>query len=358
MGGSPSFSPDGRQLIVSAFGGEVSILDAETAGTLFEGLSCNGLPATESLWFPAQRIPLIGAFESATTGSVCEVDPATGKATPLVRTSAVVAPQISPDGKLYIGLNLDPFGTFVHDLPSGILLGKLPGLGIVSPDGRTVVSSGRNGDLVVVGSRSDSLAEQGVRGRRAQSFAGRMAAVLPRRDVPFDLPDVGSGDGRDVGPDQLGLLLVDAAVAARGVIVAEVLECGKPGDGVGIVVAVTVEREMHERVVGEAQHDVADVGGLGLGELGEHPLDAALILVGGVRRGGGVAGDEPELDRSVGRHVVQSSAGGMRNKQNIAPCGSVRTAIRPTGMSKGSMNTVPPSSLALAAVASTSSAPK
>ena len=164
---------------MSAFGGEASILDADTGAILVDQLSCGGLPASQGLWLPAQRIPLIGAYESATAGSVCEVDPATGQTTLLLRTSAVAAPQISPDAKLYVGLNLDPFGTFVHDLPSGILLGKLPGLGIVSPDGRTVVSS-RNGDLVSWDLDRGSLAEQGMRGRRAQPLPRRMGPVLPR----------------------------------------------------------------------------------------------------------------------------------------------------------------------------------
>jgi hypothetical protein len=132
---------------VSGFGVKASIRNADTGAVIVDQFSCAGLPASQGLWFPAERLPLIGAYESATAGSVCEVDPTTWRTTPLLHTSAVASPQISPDARFYVGLNLDPFDTFVHDLPSGALLGKLPGVGILSPDGRTVVSS-RNGDLV------------------------------------------------------------------------------------------------------------------------------------------------------------------------------------------------------------------
>ena len=43
---------------------------------------------------------------------------------------------------------------------------------------------------------------------------------------------------------------------------------------------------------------------------------------------------------------------------NIAPCGSLSIAMRPTGVSNGGTMTDPPSSVALAAVASASSVPK
>ena len=146
-GGSPWFSPDGRQLLVSGFGVKASIRNADTGAVMIDQFSCAGLPGSQGLWLPAQRIPLIGVYESATAGTVCQLDPATGKATPLLHTSAVASPQVSSDAKFFVGINLDPFGTFVHDLPSGILLGKLKGAGLLSPDGRTVVSS-RNGEII------------------------------------------------------------------------------------------------------------------------------------------------------------------------------------------------------------------
>src|SRR4029077_9223385 len=43
---------------------------------------------------------------------------------------------------------------------------------------------------------------------------------------------------------------------------------------------------------------------------------------------------------------------------NIAPCGSLSTAMRPTGVSNGGTTTDPPSSAALDAVASASAVPK
>src|SRR6266516_7732301 len=47
------------------------------------------------------------------------------------------------------------------------------------------------------------------------------------------------------------------------------------------------------------------------------------------------------------------SAGGW-TMLNAAPCGSLATAIRPTGVSKGAASTVPPSSVTRPAVASAS----
>jgi WD40 repeat protein len=146
-GGSVSFGPGGRQLLVSGFGVKADILNGDTGAMIVDQFNCAGLTASQGLWSPSQGLPLVGVYESATAGSVCKVDPTTWRVTPLLHTSAVALPQITPEARLYVGLNLDPLRTFVHDLPSGILLGKLPGVGILSPNGRTVVSS-RNGDII------------------------------------------------------------------------------------------------------------------------------------------------------------------------------------------------------------------
>ena len=80
-------------------------------------------------------------------------------------------------------------------------------------------------------------------------------------------------------PTSIGGLLVDAALAAVGVAVLEVGERRGRGDRVHVVVAVVVERDVQERVVGEPEHDVADVVRPIGGQLGEDALDPPLVLV-------------------------------------------------------------------------------
>src|SRR4029077_608355 len=57
-------------------------------------------------------------------------------------------------------------------------------------------------------------------------------------------------------------------------------------------------------------------------------------------------------------HLHGSGGGAVLMTLNSAPCGSLRIAMRPTGVSTGGTTTDPPSSVALAAVASASSVPK
>src|SRR5439155_7707972 len=51
------------------------------------------------------------------------------------------------------------------------------------------------------------------------------------------------------------------------------------GDWVHLVVAVVVERHVHERVIREPKNDVANVVGFASRELIENPFDSLLVLV-------------------------------------------------------------------------------
>src|ERR1700722_13745589 len=83
--------------------------------------------------------------------------------------------------------------------------------------------------------------------------------------------------------DQCGGLLVHVALATIGMVVLEVCESGSRGDRVDVVVAVVVKRHMEKRVVGQSENDVAHIGGRVGGDLVEHVLDSALVLIGGFR---------------------------------------------------------------------------
>ena len=140
---SITFGPDSTRALVSGFNQETDVVDADHGTVVFGPLSCDGHLASQGLWLPHQGA-VIGAYETATSGTVCTLDPATGTTTVVLRTPAVAAPQTSPDHTVYVGVNLDPFGTWVHDIASGLALGKVPGLGILTGDGRSMLSS-RNG---------------------------------------------------------------------------------------------------------------------------------------------------------------------------------------------------------------------
>ncbi len=86
-------------------------------------------------------------------------------------------------------------------------------------------------------------------------------------------------DVRDVGPDEASALLIEFALASITVAVREGRECACGCDRVGLVVRVSVEGDVQERVVGQSQDQVGDVVRAGLGELSEQRLDPALILV-------------------------------------------------------------------------------
>ena len=140
---SITFGPDSTRALVSGFNQETFVVDADHGTTVFGPLSCDGHLASQGLWLP-HRGAVIGAYETATSGTVCALDPSTGTTTVLLHTPAIAAPQTSPDHSVYVGANLDPFGTWVHDIASGLALGKVPGLGILTADGRSMLSS-RNG---------------------------------------------------------------------------------------------------------------------------------------------------------------------------------------------------------------------
>src|SRR6478752_510707 len=93
-----------------------------------------------------------------------------------------------------------------------------------------------------------------------------------------------SGDRGDVGTDEGRRLLVDATFAAVRVAILEMRERCSRGDRVRLVVAMIVERHVHERVVREPENDVAHVVGIGRRQLFEDTLDAALVLVGRLSR--------------------------------------------------------------------------
>src|SRR5438309_10625272 len=65
----------------------------------------------------------------------------------------------------------------------------------------------------------------------------------------------GSVDGGDVGTDQGRRLLVDPALAAVRVVLLEMRKRGCRGDWVRFVVAMVVERHVHERVIREPKND-------------------------------------------------------------------------------------------------------
>ena len=140
---SITFGPDSTRALVSGFNQETFVVDADHGTAVFGPLSCDGHLASQGLWLP-HRGAVIGAYETATSGTVCALDPSTGTTTVLLHTPAIAAPQTSPDHSVYVGANLDPFGTWVHDIASGLALGKVPGLGILTADGRSMLSS-RNG---------------------------------------------------------------------------------------------------------------------------------------------------------------------------------------------------------------------
>jgi hypothetical protein len=86
-------------------------------------------------------------------------------------------------------------------------------------------------------------------------------------------------DRRDVCADQGRRLLVDAPFAAICVAFLEMCERSCRRDWVRLVVAMVVERQVHERVVREPENDVAHVAGLGRRELVEDSFDSTLVLV-------------------------------------------------------------------------------
>src|SRR5438034_1289074 len=104
-----------------------------------------------------------------------------------------------------------------------------------------------------------------------------------------------SADDGEVGPDEAGLLLIDLALPPVAVAVLEARERVGGRDRVGLARRVAVERDVHERVVGEPQDQVADVAGARPVELGEHRLHPALVVLGRLGRPAGIAGHQPEL---------------------------------------------------------------
>src|SRR6266496_216683 len=81
---------------------------------------------------------------------------------------------------------------------------------------------------------------------RARSYARRLASV----------------DGRDVGTDQLCGLLVNAALTTSRVILLKMRKSNRRGDRIHLVLAMVVERHVHEGIIREPEDDVAHVVGL------------------------------------------------------------------------------------------------
>ena len=111
--------------------------------------------------------------------------------------------------------------------------------------------------------------------------------------------EVSLGDHGHVCADERRALLVNRALTAISVTVLEVRKGGRRRDRIDVILTVVVKRHVNERVVCEPEHEVADIVGLRLLQLGEHAFDPSLVLVCRLRRRHCVPGDESLLHWSA-----------------------------------------------------------
>src|SRR6478736_7817310 len=103
----------------------------------------------------------------------------------------------------------------------------------------------------------------------AAALRAARGGTRPSSQTPRQLFE--SGDGRNVRADQLRLLLIDGSLPPITVSVLKMGEGGARSDRIHFVVTVVVKRQMDERVIAEAQHDVTHGVRLGLGKLRKDP---------------------------------------------------------------------------------------
>jgi hypothetical protein len=89
----------------------------------------------------------------------------------------------------------------------------------------------------------------------------------------------GSVERGDIGTDQLCGLLVDAALAAVGMVLLKMRKRGSGRDWVHLVIAVVVERHVHKGIIREPEDHVAHAVRLGGGQFIKDPFDSSLVLI-------------------------------------------------------------------------------
>ena len=134
------FSPDSQRILASSYNGRAALFDAHTGKVLADHLTCGAVGAGQSSWVGADAVLGALGVGNGDTEHACLIDD-TGHPTGMqLDTTAFAAPQVTPDHRLYVGLDLLTGRTSIQDLSTGTVLGTMPGLGLLTASGHSLVT--------------------------------------------------------------------------------------------------------------------------------------------------------------------------------------------------------------------------
>ena len=126
--------------MAASFDRVTRLFDVASGAVLADHIGCDGSVAGQMTWL-AGGAAIVGVPSSAAGGTACVLDADGHPTATVVHTPGWAVPQISPDRLLYVGVLLSPLRTVVVDVPTGLELGRISGLGLMTGGGRGLVSA-------------------------------------------------------------------------------------------------------------------------------------------------------------------------------------------------------------------------